>query len=132
MVGKLSPVAVLPGALELTRPEHFIFDQMLVDSYIKGKQLLIEKFDLSGQNLAFNGSGQMNLENKNIALGLTTRGPRAAHQEPGIFQSLREGLGRGIVRMDISGSLNDPQVTTTKLPAVKNALGILGTKVETD
>jgi len=127
-VGKLSPLAKLLHVLKLTEPKDFAFDQMLVDSYIQRDKLFVEKFDLSGQALAFNGSGWMDLQDRNINLTLTARGRRLATAEPSVLQSLTEGLGQAVVRMDVTGNLYDPQITTTALPVIKGTLEILGTK----
>jgi hypothetical protein len=127
-VGKLSPLAKLLQVLQLTEPEDYAFDQMLVDSYIKHDRLFVEKFDLSGKALAFNGSGWMDLRTQVVDLTLTARGRRVATAEPSIWQSLAEGLGIAVVRMDVDGYLYDPEVTTTTLPVIEATLQLLGTK----
>jgi len=127
-VGRLSPLAKLLQVLKLTEPKDFAFDQMLVDSYIKRDRLFFENFDLSGEALAFKGSGGMSLQNQNIDLTLTARGKRLATDEPSMWQSLTEDLGLAVVRMDVSGNYYDPQVITTTLPVIEGTLGILGTK----
>jgi hypothetical protein len=113
--------------LKLTEPTDFAFNQMLVDSYIRGNELFFERFDLSGESLAFNGSGRMNLQDRNIDLTLTARGRRLATSEPSILRSLTENLGQAVVRMNVTGGINDPQVETTALPVIKDSLQILGT-----
>jgi len=126
-VGKLSPLGRLVCVLKLTEPTDFAFNQMLVDSYIRGNELFFERFDLSGESLAFNGSGRMNLQDRNIDLTLTARGRRLATSEPSILRSLTENLGQAVVRMNVTGGINDPQVETTALPVIKDSLQILGT-----
>jgi len=127
-VGKLSPLAKLLYVLKLTEPKDFAFEQMVVDSYIKGDKLLFEKFDLSGQAIAFSGSGWMDLAGDNVDLVLTARGKRLAAAEPSVVQSLAEGLGQAVVRVEVTGNVHDPQVTTKTLPVIKDSLKILGTK----
>jgi len=127
-VGKLSPLAKLLYVLKLTEPKDFAFEQMIVDSYIKGDKLLFEKFDLSGQAIAFSGSGQMDLASDNVDLILTARGKRLTAAEPSVVQSLAKGLGQAVVRMEVTGNVHDPQVTTRALPVIKDSLKILGTK----
>ena len=126
-VGKLSPLARLLSVLKLTEPKDFAFEQMLVDSYIKHNGLFLEQFDLSGEALAFNGSGWIDLQSRNVDLVLFARGRRLAAAEPSILQSLTEGLGHAVVRMEVTGNVYDPQVTTTTLPVIKEAVEILGT-----
>lgn len=126
-VGKLSPLSKLLSVLKLTEHTDFAFDQMFVDSFIRRRELLFDRFDLSGEAVAFKGSGLMDLETQNIDLVLTARGKRLATAEPSVLQSLTEGLGLAVVRMDITGKLYDPQVTTTTWPVIKTTLELLGT-----
>ena len=126
-VGKLSPLAKVLYVLNLTEPKDSAFEQMIVDSYIKDDRVFFEKFDLSGEAIAFNGSGWMDLQTRNVDLALTVRGRRLAAAEPSILQSLAEGLGGGVVRMEVSGNVYDPQVEIKTLPVIKDSLQILGT-----
>ncbi len=127
-VGKLSPLAKVLNVLKLTEPTDYAFDQMFVDSYIRQNSLLVEKLDLSGRSVAFYGSGQMDLPTQNIDLTLTARGQRLATDDPSLWQSLTEGLGRGVVRMNVTGSFHDPTVTTQTLPVIESTLEIFGAK----
>jgi len=126
-VSTLSPLAKPLYALKLTEPKDFAFRQMLIDSYIKHDKLFLEQLDLSGKSLAFNGSGWIDLQSHDADLVLFARGRRIAAAEPSVLQSLTEGLGHGVVRIDITGNVYDPQVATTILPVVKEAAKILGT-----
>ena len=126
-IGELSPLAKLLYVLKLTEPKDFAFEQMLVDSYIKNNGLFLEQFDLSGEAVAFNGSGQMDLQSRIVNLVLFARSHRLATAEPSILQSLTEGLGHAVVRMEVTGNVYEPQVTTTTLPVLEEAVEILGT-----
>ncbi|MHC4641144.1 MAG: hypothetical protein ACYS32_05820, partial [Planctomycetota bacterium] len=127
-VGKPSPLAKLLYVLQLTDSEDFVFQRMFVDSYIKNDRLLFEKFDLSGESLAFNGAGSMDLEAKEVDLTLTVRGKRLADTEPSVLQSLAENIGSGVVRMEVTGNAYDPDVKIKTLPVINDSLNILGTK----
>ncbi|MDD5328219.1 MAG: hypothetical protein PHY02_10490 [Phycisphaerae bacterium] len=126
-IGRLSPMAKLLYVLNLTEPKDFAFRQMIVDSYIKHNKLFIEHLDLSGKAVAFNGSGWIDLRSRNANLVLFARGPRLAGDEPSVLQSLTESLGRGVIRMDVTGNVHDSHITTTTLPMVNEAVRILGT-----
>ena len=130
-IGRLSPLAKLLHVLKPSAPRDFAFDSMFIDSYIKSDGLLFERFDLSGETLAFNGSGRMDLQNWSVDLLLTARGSRLATAEPSVLQSLAEGLGQGVVQMEVTGSAYDPQITIRTLPAIRDTLKILGTKQAT-
>ncbi|MHC4726311.1 MAG: hypothetical protein ACYS17_03715 [Planctomycetota bacterium] len=127
-VGKLSPLGKLLQVLKLNEPQDFAFDQMFVDSFIRRDELLVKKLDLSGQAVAFYGSGLMDLKTRNVDLHLTARGRRLATDEPSIFQSLTEGLGRAVIKMEVTGDFYDPDVQTKALPVFRETLKILGTK----
>jgi len=128
-IGSLSPLSKLFTVLKLTQPDNYAFEQMFVDSYLSHNRLLVDKFDLSGPRVAFNGSGTLDLESENIDLHLTARGERLSTEEPTLLQSLTEGLGQAVVRMDVTGNYQDPNVTTTALPVLERTLEILGTKI---
>jgi len=127
-VGKLSPLAKILQVLQLSGPEDYAFDRMFVDSYIKQDGLFVQKLDLAGQSLAFYGSGWMDLKTRNVELALTARGKRLATDDPSILQSLTEGLGQAVVRIDVSGDIYDPRVTTKTLPLIEQTLNIFGSK----
>jgi len=125
-VGKVSPLRNLLSVLSLNEPTDYTFDRMLIDSYIRQDMLLIRKLDMSGRNLAFSGSGTMALSNGQLHLMLTARGQRLAVAEPSVFQALTEGLGGAVVRMEVTGSSNNPVVQTKTLPVIEDSLRILG------
>jgi len=127
-VGKLSPLAKILQVLQLSGPEDYAFDRMFVDSYIKQDGLFVQKLDLAGQSLAFYGSGWMDLKTRSVELALTARGKRLATDDPSTLQSLTEGLGQAVVRMDVSGDIYDPKVTTKTLPLIEQTLNIFGSK----
>ncbi|MBW8040164.1 MAG: hypothetical protein FVQ85_09220 [Planctomycetes bacterium] len=130
-VGKLSPLARLLYVLNLTEPKDSIFERMLIDSYIKNGRVLFEKFDLAGQAIAFSGSGFMDLKTRDVDLTLTARGKRLADAEPSVLQSLAEGLGGGIVRMEVTGNAYDPKIEIKTLPVIKDSLTIFGKRPNT-
>jgi hypothetical protein len=130
-VGQLSPLAKLLQVLKLTQSKDFAFDQMFLDSYIRRDDLLVKKLDLSGRTVAFYGSGRMDLKTRNVDLVLIARGRRLATADPSIWQSLTEGLGRAVVRIEVVGDFYDPKVTTKTLPVIGETLQILGAKPAT-
>jgi len=127
-VGQLSPLAKLVLVLGLTEPKDFAFNRMLVDSYIKGDKVFFKQFDLSGDALAFSGTGSTDLKDRSVDLILAGRGDRIKSADPSFLQSLAEGLGRAVVRIEVSGSIYDPKVETKAFPVIEDSLNILGTK----
>jgi hypothetical protein len=129
-VGKVSPLGHVLSVLRLNEPTDYTFDRMLIDSYIRADKLLISKLDLSGRSAAFTGSGTMDLPTEEINLTLTARGARVARAEPSVLQSLTEGLGGAVVRMEVTGKAGSPHVQTKALPVIEDSLRLLGTPEE--
>lgn len=127
-VGKLSPLAKLLQVLRFTEPTDFAFDRMVVDSYIRQDGLFVRKLDLAGQDIAFYGSGSMDLQADSVDLILTARGRRLATDDPSVLQSLTEGLGQAVVRMSVTGDFHDPKVKTETLPVIEGTLQVLGAR----
>ncbi len=127
-VGKLSIISKMLNVLKLTEPTDYAFDKMVFDSYMKNNYLSFEQLDLSGKSLAFKGVGDMNLENQDINLILTARGTRLAVAEPTIWQSLADAISSGVVRIDVTGTYDEPTIKTTALPVIKGVFGLLGTE----
>ncbi len=125
-VGKMSPIAQLLQVLNLNEPSEYAFDTMFIDSYIKRDGLFVEKLDMSGKSVAFHGSGLISLLNGDMNLSLTARGNRLASDDPSIIQSLTEGLGRAVIRMEVTGNYRDIKVETKTLPVIEGTLQIFG------
>jgi hypothetical protein len=126
-VGKRSIFAKVLAVLNLTEPKDYTFDQMTLDAYIQDDRMFLRQIDLSGKSLALDGSGRLDLKTDEINLTMTARGHRLAREHPSLWESLTEGLGRAVVRVEVSGKANDPQITTKPLPVLKETLEILGT-----
>jgi hypothetical protein len=47
------------------------------------------------------------------------------------LQSLTEGVGQALLRLEVTGNYCEPKVTTTALPVIGETLGILGTRSAT-
>lgn len=125
-VGRVSPLANFLTVLQLNEPTDYTFDRMLIESYLRRDTLMIQKLDISGKNAAFAGSGTVDTADGQVNLTLMARGRRLATARPGVFESLAEGLGGAVVRMEVTGKTNSPSVTTKPLPLIEDSLKILG------
>jgi hypothetical protein len=126
-VGKVSLLGKLLSILQFTEPRDFTFEQMVVNSYLTGNRLLLD-VDISGQKTAFQGEGTMDLKKMIIDLLLKARGRRFIGSKPGPLQTLTEGLGQGIVQINVKGSVYSPQLDVVALPVIKGTMGLFGTK----
>ncbi len=127
-VGKMSPLANLLQVLNLNEPSDYAFDSMFIDSYIRRDGLVVQKLDMSGKSVAFCGSGSIDLVNGGVDLSLTARGHRLATDDPSIWQSLTEGLGQAVVRMDVTGNYKNIKIVTKALPVLEGTLNLIGSK----
>ena len=126
-VGKVSALAKLLTALQLTEPKDYVFENMLVDAYIQDNRLLTEKYDLAGESLALKGQGTIDLAMDKLRLTLIARGRRLASAEPSVFQALTEGLGGAVMRVEVSGSVENPTFVSKTLPVIEDSFKLLGT-----
>lgn len=123
-VGKVSPLRSLLAVLHLAESAS---ERMLIDSYVQADKLLISRLDLSDGSTAFTGSGTMDLPTQEVNLTLTARGARETAAGPSVLQSLTEGLGGAVVRVEVTGKAGNPHVQTKTLPVLQDSLKILGT-----
>ncbi len=124
--GRLSALAKLLYVLRLKRPEEFAFEQMVVDAFLRDEEAMIEEIDMWGRALAFEGLGFFELEDENVSIVLTARGRRVAEAEPSVLQSLPESLGRGVVRIKVSGDIYNPKVEVKTLPVLSAPFRLFG------
>ena len=124
--GKMSLLTQVLMVLKLSSPEEYAFDKLFIDSYLKNNTLFLQKIDIAGDSLAFNGSGNMNIENQQIDLKLTARGQRVATAEPSVLESLTDTIGLAVVKKKKKGTYQDPEIITTTLPILKGPLEIFG------
>jgi len=129
-VGKVSPLSKLLLALSLTEPSDYTFENMVVNSYIRGDTLHIEQFDLAGESVAFKGSGTIYLPTEALDLLLIARGKqRLASSNPTPLESLTEGLFGTVMRVGVTGPLDDPEIKT-HMPMFEDPFKLLGSPEE--
>lgn len=124
-LGKLPPLANLLSVLNLSLPPDFAFNDLFFDSYISGDSLYVRMLDLGGPAISFRGAGKVDLPGQNLHLILAARGKRLANDDPTVLQSLTEGIGQAVVRMEVTGSIYDPKVNTRTLPLLEDSFNIL-------
>ena len=106
---------------------NFTFTDMVMDSYVKGRQLHIERFSLYGPFIWLNGSGILDLNTYNIDMTLSLYS-FDTEKEPSFIESLTAGLAPALLKVEVTGNYSDPKITTTPLPILKKPLGVIGTK----
>ena len=113
-------------AMQLNEPTDFIFSGMTVAAYLKESEIVFEQVYMSGRSMVLAGSGRLDLNTNEVDLDFTASGKRIT-SEPSFLESLAKGLGSAVVKVEVRGDVEKPDIRTT-MPLIKNPLGILGTR----
>lgn len=117
----------LPGkilmAVQLRRPEEFVFSRMDVAAVIRGADLILDDVVMVGQPLVFRGKGRLNLQTQQIAMELTAWN-RLPAQEDTFLDRLLRGLGAALWRVEVSGDLKEPVVQAVFLSVFRPPTGL--------
>jgi hypothetical protein len=113
--------------MQLDNPTDFIFSDMTVVAYLKESEIVFEEVYMSGHSMVLQGSGRLDLENDNVDLDFTSFGKKMT-SEPSFLESLAKGLGSAVVKVEVHGNVEEPDIQTTTLPVIKVPLEIFGTK----
>jgi hypothetical protein len=114
-------------AMQLNKPTDFIFSDMTVEAYLKESEIVFEKVYMSGHSMVLQGSGRLDLKKNDVDLDFTAFGRRIT-SEPSFLESLAKGLGSAVVKVEVHGNVEEPDIQTTALPVIKTPLEIFGTK----
>ena len=115
------------AAAKRDKPSDFIFSDMSVRSFIRRDELVFEQVLMSGSSTALRGSGKVNLNKNEIDLDFVAFGEQV-EGEPSMLESLAKGLGGAIVKVEVHGNLDEPEITTTKLPVFRTPFELFGEK----
>jgi len=113
--------------VRLGDPTDFIFNEITAESYLKGSTIDLAKVQMFGPSTVLLGSGKLNMENRQIDLGLTAYG-REKTLKPSFFETLARGLGSAVMQVEVKGDIEDPTVAETALPVIKKPFEIFGTQ----
>jgi hypothetical protein len=117
----------LPGkiltAVQLRRPEEFVFSRMKVDAAVQGSQLILEDVLMVGDPLVFRGKGRLDMANRRITMELMASN-RLAGKEDTLLDQLLRGLGGALWRVEIRGDLKEPDIQAVFLSVFKPPMGI--------
>lgn len=114
-------------AMQLNKPTDFIFNDLKVEAYLKGTEIIFEHVYMSGSSTALQGSGKMDIVTNKIDMNFTAFG-RILTETPSMIESLAKSLGAAVVKIEIHGDLDEPQIKTTTLPMFEASFDLLGDK----
>lgn len=124
--GKMSIIGKVLYVLKLSEPKDFAFENMHIDSYIRRDKIIFDRIDLYGKALSLSGSGSINIDSKQIDISLNATGKNLSSAEPSTIATLAGAISPALLRVDVTGSINEPQVKTTALPVLQESLSIIG------
>ncbi len=102
-------------------PARSAFDQAEADMHIIGDVLGFDYLALQAPNVAIAGSGTMSLNGEDLALVMFTRNPSELNI-PGVT-ALSGAFRDEIIRIEVSGTLNEPTTRVRPLSSVFGAIG---------
>ena len=105
------------ASMSLTKPADHMFNEITLDAYIKRNMIVFEKVRMIGDLNVFQGNGTVDLDSGKVDIKLTAFG-KDLREDPSLFESLARGIGGAVVKVEVGGSISEPDVTVTPLPVV--------------
>ncbi|MHC5200035.1 MAG: hypothetical protein ACYSO1_08000, partial [Planctomycetota bacterium] len=78
-----------------------------------------------GNPLIFYGQGRVNFQNRQVQLNLASWDSQDAHEDS-ILDALARGIGSALWKIQVDGTLDEPQVDAVYLSVLKQPLDIFG------
>ena len=122
-VAKRSLIGKVLTALQLNQPTDYVFNRVDADAYLQGDKLVIERVYMVGPALVMEGRGQLDTERMRVSLVFTVG--RTVGPESSFIQSLATALGSAMVRVEVNGDIDEPQIATDALPLMTRPLYML-------
>jgi len=126
-MGRQSLLGKILMAVQLKRPENFVFSEIDVNAAILGPELIFERIRMLGNPLIFHGKGKVNLQNRQIELDLASWDRKNGNEET-ILDTLARGIGSALWKVQVRGTLDTPEVDAVYLSVLKHPLDIFKEK----
>ena len=112
-------------AVQLNEPTDFEFNNMVVQAYLKDGRMVFEQLYMSGESSVWQGKGWLDVETGQVDIVLASFG-REITSEPSFLESLARSLGSEVVKVQVRGNVESPQIETTTLPMLSRPFDLLG------
>ena len=122
-MGRQSLLGKILTAVQLKRPENFVFNEIELSADVRGSELIFDRIRMVGNPLVFHGKGQMDLKSRQIAMELASW-DRIVHGEDTLLDMLVRGIGSALWKVEIYGNLDAPEVDAVYLSVLKQPLDI--------
>ncbi len=121
-VWKLPIVFAIFQVLNLTPDENVFHDGWMV-YYLAGDTLTLQRIDLQGKAMSFVGGGRMDLRTKHLDVKLLAGSP--VRLEVPLLTDLLRGASREVMEVQVSGTLQRPQITPQPMRSLTTVLKTL-------
>jgi len=116
-IGRESLLGNALSLMQLRQPNDYLFNEMLVRAYLDGLIVRGERILIAGKNDVYQGQGTLNLKDHTIQMELSAFGRRRGQQAT-LLTALAENLGAALSKVEITGTLEQPEIRTVPLPFI--------------
>ena len=117
---RLAPLVSMLKLLRNETPDTTAFNQVDSKYRIQGPHIYLDKIDFKGDAVSLLGRGETNFDHQ-LNLDFHPVVGRDEIRLP-FFKNIVKGAGRQTLRMSVTGTLDNPQVSTQALPGINNLL----------
>ena len=122
-LGQQSMLGKVLTAVQLKRPENFVFNEIDLSADVRGSELIFDQVRMVGDPLVFHGKGTVDLKSRQIAMELASW-DRIVRGEDSVLDSLIRGIGSALWKVEIYGDLDAPEVNAVFLSMLKQPLDV--------
>jgi len=122
-MGRQSLLGKVLTAVQLKRPENFVFSEIELAADIRASELIFDRVRMVGNPLVFHGKGAVDLKSRQITMELASW-DRVLRGEDTVFDMLFRGIGSALWKVEIQGDLDQPNVDAVFLSVLKQPLDV--------
>lgn len=122
-MGQQSLLGKVLTAVQLKRPENFVFKEIDLAADVRGSELIFDRVRMVGDPLVFHGNGTVDLKSRQIAMELASW-DRMVQGEDNVLDMLFRGIGSALWKVEIQGDLDEPNVNAVFLSVLKQPLDV--------
>ena len=122
-MGQQSLLGKVLTAVQLRRPENFVFNEFELAADIRGSELIFDRVRMVGDPLVFHGKGMVDLKSRQITMELASW-DRVLRGEDTVLDMLVRGIGSALWKVQIHGDLDSPEVDAVFLSVLKQPLDV--------
>jgi hypothetical protein len=122
-MGQQSLLGKVLTAVQLRRPENFVFSEIELAADIRASELIFDRVRMVGNPLVFHGSGTVDLKSRQITMELASW-DRVLRGEDTVLDMLVRGIGSALWKVEIYGDLDSPEVQAVFLSVLKQPLDV--------